>query len=93
MNFGLTEEQEMIVSTKGPKKRITAFLVDRGTPGFEIAPGYESVSHRGYKNMILRFDDCRLPDAQVLGEAIRQSASNSASKSASSKASHSNLPT
>jgi acyl-CoA dehydrogenase len=53
---------------KGPKKRITAFLVDRGTPGFEIAPGYESVSHRGYKNMILRFDDCRLPDAQVLGE-------------------------
>ena len=53
---------------KGPKKRITTFLVDRGTPGFEIAPGYESVSHRGYKNMILRFDGCRLPDAQVLGE-------------------------
>lgn len=53
---------------KGPKKRITAFLVDRGTPGFEIADGYESVSHRGYKNMILRFEDCRLPDAQVLGE-------------------------
>ncbi|MEO1291746.1 MAG: acyl-CoA dehydrogenase family protein [Pseudomonadota bacterium] len=53
---------------KGPKKRITAFLVDRGTPGFEIAPGYESVSHRGYQNMILRFDDCRLPDGQVLGE-------------------------
>jgi len=53
---------------KGPKKRITAFLVDRGTPGFEIADGYESVSHRGYKNMILRFDECRLPDAQVLGE-------------------------
>jgi len=52
---------------KGPKKRITAFLVDRGTPGFEIADGYESVSHRGYKNMILRFDDCRLPHAQVLG--------------------------
>ncbi|MEM9009882.1 MAG: acyl-CoA dehydrogenase family protein [Pseudomonadota bacterium] len=53
---------------KGLKKRITTFLVDRGTPGFEIAPGYDSVSHRGYKNMILRFEDCRLPDAQVLGE-------------------------
>lgn len=52
---------------KGPKKRITAFLVDRGTPGFEIADGYESVSHRGYRNMILRFEECRLPDAQVLG--------------------------
>lgn len=53
---------------KGPKKRITAFLVDRGTPGFIIRDGYKSVSHRGYKNMILDFDDCRLPDAQVLGE-------------------------
>ncbi len=51
----------------GPKKRITAFLVDRGHPGFTIRPGYASVSHRGYKNMVLEFDDCRLPDAQVLG--------------------------
>jgi len=52
---------------KGPKKRITCFLVDRGHPGFTIRDGYRSVSHRGYKNMILDFDDCRLPDAQVLG--------------------------
>ncbi|MEO0342755.1 MAG: acyl-CoA dehydrogenase family protein [Pseudomonadota bacterium] len=53
---------------KGPKKRITTFLVDRGTPGFTIRDGYKSVSHRGYKNMVLEFDDCRLPDAQVLGQ-------------------------
>ncbi len=53
---------------KGPKKRITTFLVDRGTPGFEVREGYNSVSHKGYKNCILDFDDCRLPDAQVLGE-------------------------
>jgi acyl-CoA dehydrogenase len=52
---------------KGPKKRITAFLVDRGTPGFEVRDGYKSVSHRGYKNCILYFDNCRLSDAQVLG--------------------------
>ncbi len=52
---------------KGPKKRITCFLVDRGHPGFEIAPGYQSVSHRGYRNMILRFEDCRLPGSAVLG--------------------------
>lgn len=53
---------------RGPKKRITTFLVDRGAPGFTIRDGYKSVSHRGYKNMILEFDNCRLPDAQVLGE-------------------------
>ncbi len=52
----------------GPKKRITTFLVDRGTKGFTIREGYKSVSHRGYKNMILEFDDCRLPQEQVLGE-------------------------
>lgn len=50
------------------RKRITCFLVDRGTPGFEIRPGYDSVSHRGYHNCILTFDDCRLPAAQILGE-------------------------
>jgi acyl-CoA dehydrogenase len=49
------------------KKAITAFLVDRGTPGFTIREGYRSVSHRGYPNSVLEFDDCRLPDAQVLG--------------------------
>ena len=58
-------------TSRGPKKRITCFLVDRGTPGFEIRPGYDSVSHRGYQNCILNFDDCRLPAAQVLGEVHR----------------------
>ena len=53
---------------KGPKKRITCFLVDRGYPGFEVREGYSSVSHKGYKNCILYFDNCRLPDAQVLGQ-------------------------
>lgn len=53
---------------KGPKKRITCFLVDRGHPGFVVRDGYASVSHRGYTNHILEFDNCRLPDTQVLGE-------------------------
>ncbi|HEY9537491.1 MAG TPA: acyl-CoA dehydrogenase family protein [Kiloniellaceae bacterium] len=55
----------------GPKKKITCFLVDRGAPGFEIRRGYNSVSHHGYHNCILTFDNCRLPAGQVLGEAHR----------------------
>ena len=51
----------------GPKKRITCFLVDRGHPGFSVLPGYQSVSHSGYSNVILKFEDCRLSDDQVLG--------------------------
>ncbi len=53
---------------RGPKKRITAFFVDKGTPGFAVRNGYGNVSHRGYTNSILEFDNCRLPAAQVLGE-------------------------
>ncbi len=53
---------------RGKKKLITAFLVDKGTPGFTVREGYRNVSHRGYNNCVLEFDDCRLSKAQVLGE-------------------------
>ena len=53
---------------RGPKKRITAFFVDKGTPGFTVRDGYRNVSHRGYTNAVLEFDDCRVPAANVLGE-------------------------
>jgi butyryl-CoA dehydrogenase len=63
--FMATGEEE---TPKGTKKRITAFFVDKGTPGFAVRDGYRNVSHRGYTNAILEFDDCRLPDRAVLGE-------------------------
>ena len=53
---------------RGPKKLITAFFVDKGTPGFTVRDGYRNVSHRGYTNAILEFNDCRLPKAAILGE-------------------------
>ena len=53
---------------RGPKKKITTFLVDKGTPGFSVDPGYNSVSHRGYHNCILNFDNCRVHESQILGE-------------------------
>ena len=58
-------------TARGRKKRITAFLVDMGTPGFEVLPGYRNVSHRGYNNSILQFSDCRVPRSAVLGEVHR----------------------
>ncbi len=58
-------------SARGKRKLITAFLVDKGTPGFEVRPGYRNVSHRGYTNSILEFTDCRLPKSAVLGEVHR----------------------
>ncbi len=53
---------------RGKKKLITAFFVDKGTPGFAVREGYRNVSHRGYTNAVLEFDDCRLPLSAILGE-------------------------
>lgn len=54
---------------RGKKKLITAFFVDKGTPGFSVRDGYRNVSHRGYTNAVLEFDECRIPASQMLGEA------------------------
>jgi acyl-CoA dehydrogenase len=58
-------------STRAPRKKITAFLIDMGHPGFEVRPGYRNVSHRGYTNSILEFNDCRVPKSAILGELHR----------------------
>ena len=63
--FAATGEEE---GPRGPRKKITSFIVDKGTPGFEVRPGYKSVSHRGYHNFVLNFDDCRVHENQVLGD-------------------------
>ena len=63
--FVATGEED---TPRGPKKRITAFFVDKGTSGFTVRDGYRNVSHRGYTNAVLEFDDCRLNKRQILGE-------------------------
>jgi acyl-CoA dehydrogenase len=65
------EEESPNTPRGGKRKKITAFFVDKGTPGFTVREGYRNVSHRGYTNSILEFDDCRLPESQVLGEVHR----------------------
>jgi len=63
--FMATGEED---TPRGKKKLITAFFVDKGTKGFSVADGYRNVSHRGYTNAILNFDNCRIPKEQVLGD-------------------------
>ncbi len=63
--FMATGEED---TPRGPKKLITAFFVDKGTPGYAVRDGYRNVSHRGYTNAILEFDNCRIPAENVLGE-------------------------
>jgi acyl-CoA dehydrogenase len=48
--------------------RLSTFLVDLATPGLTVHDGYRNVSHRGYTNAILSFDDCDVPSDALLGE-------------------------
>ncbi|MCP5073655.1 MAG: acyl-CoA dehydrogenase [Rhodobacteraceae bacterium] len=63
--FAATGQNE---TPRGPRKRITAFLVDVETPGFECREGNKCVSYRGYKIFQLSFDNVRLGPGQMLGE-------------------------
>ncbi len=54
-----------------PRKLITSFLVDKGTPGFEVRRMGRAVGNRGYHQCELFFTDCRVPGSQVLGEVHR----------------------
>jgi acyl-CoA dehydrogenase len=63
--FAATGEED---TPRGMKKLITAFLIDMGTPGYTVRKGYKNVSHRGYNNCILEFNDCRVHKSQILGE-------------------------
>ncbi len=47
---------------------MSIFLVDLDTPGVALHHGYRSVSHRGYTNSILDFDDALAPGDALLGE-------------------------
>ena len=56
---------------RGPRKRITAFLVDVGSKGFDISEGTRSVSYRGYLTFQLSFSDVKIGPDQILGEEGR----------------------
>ena len=53
---------------RGPRKQISALLVDFDTPGMERVPGYNCVSNRGYHNFIINFDNARVPASKLLGD-------------------------
>lgn len=56
------------VTSRGERKRITAFLVDEGTPRYSVTRGPRCMSQRAYPTFQLSFDDVRLPASQILGE-------------------------
>ena len=62
--FAATGEEH---TSRGPRKLITTFLVDKAIPGLTVRRGPPCVSNRGYHQCELVFTDCRVPMASRLG--------------------------
>ncbi|WP_300272365.1 isovaleryl-CoA dehydrogenase [Halomonas sp.] len=49
-------------------KGITAFIIEKGMPGFSTAQKLDKLGMRGSNTCELVFEDCEVPEANVLGE-------------------------
>ena len=72
-NMGPNEGEYAIVfaltdKAKGSHGGVTAFLIDRGTPGFELGKLEDKMGIRGAAVSELVFQDCRVPKEAVLGK-------------------------
>jgi acyl-CoA dehydrogenase len=63
--FAVTGTQE---TARGRRPLISSFLVDKDIPGLTVTRGSSAVSHRGYHQCELKFEDCRIPASALLGE-------------------------
>lgn len=61
----------LVFATVNPEagyRGITAFVVERGTPGFTVGHKEDKMGIRASSTCELLFDDCRVPDENVVGE-------------------------
>ena len=51
----------------GPGQGVSAFIVDKGTPGFSVGRDLDKMGTRSSPLSLLHFDDCRVPEEAMLG--------------------------
>ena len=64
-----------VTAVSGPeqdgRKEISSIIVPSGTPGFTVEPGYSKVGWCASDTHGLSFEDCRVPEQNLLGERGR----------------------
>ena len=58
-----------VTDRSGPRAKHTAFLVERGTPGFTHNPPDHKLGIHAAHSCTVFFESCKVPDANVLGNA------------------------
>ena len=71
ITHGITGDVAVVLARTGEpldSRGITAFVVERGTPGFSGGKKENKLGMRSSETAEMIFDQCRVPDANVLGE-------------------------
>ncbi|MDT4894806.1 MAG: short-chain 2-methylacyl-CoA dehydrogenase [Pseudonocardiales bacterium] len=67
-NSGTAITSVVTVTARTGPDEISAIMVPSGTPGLVVEPPYEKLGWHASDTHGLTFDDCRVPDANLLGE-------------------------
>lgn len=71
ITHGLSGDVAVVLVRTGElldSKGITAFIIEKGTPGFSAVKIKDKLGVRASETAELIFDNCRVPDANVIGE-------------------------
>jgi len=71
ITHGITGDVAVVLARTGEpraKNNVTAFIVERGTPGFSAGKKENKLGMRASETAELIFDNCRISDAQRMGE-------------------------
>lgn len=71
ITHGITGDVAVVIvrtGEKGDSKGMTAFVVERGTPGFLAGKKENKLGMRASETAEMIFQDCRIPDTNRLGE-------------------------
>ncbi|MDY7038321.1 MAG: acyl-CoA dehydrogenase family protein [Thermodesulfobacteriota bacterium] len=72
-NIGLDNASLIVITAVSSKTvrghdRISGFIVPKGSPGFYIGKRYEKIGWHGSATHEVIFDDCRIPEDNLLGD-------------------------
>ena len=67
-NSGTDITSLVTITAKTGPDEISTIIVPVGTPGFEAEPAYDKMGWRASDTHPLRFEDCRVPEGNLLGD-------------------------
>ena len=70
-NSGTDITSLVTITARTSEDEISTFIVPTGTPGFTVEPSYRKMGWRASDTHGLVFEDCRIPEANLLGDRGR----------------------